>query len=92
MAKSNSSKRKKLNTEINIDANSDEERDIEIGVVGRAGGRTKLTHNVHTVNKRPKIATAENHSELAEETMLPAPGPSDMRPEAKKKKQVCLGL
>ena len=75
-------KRKRLNADITIDANSDEEREVELGIVGSIGGSAKLIRDVHV--KRTKTATTS--ANVAKE-VLSSPVPPL---EKKRRKQVCI--
>ena len=74
-------KRKRLNVDITIDPNSDEEREVELGVVGSIGG-AKLMRDIHI--KRTKTATTS--ANVAKE-VLSSPVPPL---EKKRRKQVCI--
>ena len=59
-------KRKLLNVEIGFDDGSEEESQVEIGVIGSVSGSARLTHETHVVNKRSKNTTGtESEVEVA---------------------------
>jgi hypothetical protein len=74
-------KRKRLNGEIDCDADASEEYDVAIGVETSIGGRTKLTRDTHI--RRNRIITTNVNT-----IQTPHSVPSK---EKKKRKQVCFG-
>jgi hypothetical protein len=74
-------KRKRLNAEIELDANSDEEHEVEVGVVGSVSGSAKLVHEGHI--KRTKTTAGDS----VVENRVPLSVPPE---ETKRRKQVSL--
>jgi hypothetical protein len=74
-------KPKRLNAEIELDANLDEEHEVEVRVVGSVSGNAKLVHKGHI--KRTKTTAGDS----VVENRVPLSVPPE---ETKRRKQVSL--